>query len=164
MTNGPSTTTTRRKRHRAVIVAIIAAVVAAGVATGFLLNSDDAPARSAVGAPAADTFTMKGAFTLFVAGAKLAEGTPCKGTGAYADMQEGAPVKVFSESGGLLASGELKRGVFVAPQGTTACKFEFAVPGVPDGPLKYAVAIGGHGTKPVTSEVAHSWVFFSDGP
>lgn len=149
-------------RTRLLIAAGAVVIAAAGGALGYVVSrASDSPTPAA---PPASTFTMKGAFTLFVAGAKLADGTPCKGTGMYDDMQEGAPVKVYDEAGGLLASGGLKRGVFVAPQGTAACKFEFTVPKVPDGPLKYGVAIGKHGTKPVTSEVAHSWVFFSDGP
>lgn len=146
-------------RTRLIAIASAAVLVAAGVATGIFIAARD---ETAAPQPAT-TFTMRGAFTLFVAGANLAEGTPCKGTGMYDDLQEGAPVKVFDESGAQLASGGLRRGVFVAPQGTTACKFEFAVQ-VPDGPLGYGVAIGRHGSKPVASDVAHSWVFLSDGP
>jgi len=153
-------------RTRVLAIAAAAVLVAAGIAVGWVISGrGDTPAPApAAAASTQATFTMKGAFTLFVVGAKLAEGTPCKGTGMYDDMQEGTAVKVFTESGGLLATGSLRQGVFVAPQGTTACKFEFSVPGVPEGPLRYGVAIGGHGTKPVTSDIARSWVFFSDGP
>ncbi|MFC3453986.1 hypothetical protein [Amycolatopsis speibonae] len=153
-------------RTRTLMIAAAVVIAAAGITAGWFIagRNDPQPPAPVASGSTVSTFTMRGAFTLFVAGAKLAEGTPCKGTGMYDDMQEGTAVKVFNDAGGLLATGSLRRGVFVAPQGATACKFEFSVAGVPEGPLKYGVAIGGHGAKPVTSELARSWVFFSDGP
>ncbi|NKQ57137.1 hypothetical protein HFP15_30130 [Amycolatopsis sp. K13G38] len=110
------------------------------------------------------TFTMKGAFDLFVTSAQgLTQGAACQGSGSSSYARAGAPVKVFDGQGHLLAAGSLKNARYESNPIGTACVFDIAVDGVPDGYSSYSVEVADQGTQTVSSPQAHSWVFLHDG-
>ncbi len=121
------------------------------------------PAASSVAAP---TFAMRGAFDLFVASGSvnMTPGAACTGSGAYAEVAPGAPVKVFDGSGKLLATGALSNARYESNPIGSACVFDLTVKDVPDGYSSYSVEIANQGSQQVASSAAHSWVFLHVGP
>jgi hypothetical protein len=113
----------------------------------------------------ASTFTMKGAYIMFLSSAgTLKNGDVCRGDGTYDDIRNGATVKVFDTAGKLLASGSLDVGKFVSNKLGMVCTFPLSVEGVPDGPSQYGVEVVNHGVEPIPSDEAHTWVAITVGP
>lgn len=126
------------------------------------------PSASAAAATSATAlaFTMSGAFDLFVPpdSKKLADGTACRGTGTYGDINLGTAVTVYNATGQAIAKGTLMQGTYVSNMLGSACTFRISVAAVPDGLLQYGVQVGNHGVQAVSSSSAHQWVFLSVGP
>jgi hypothetical protein len=156
------------------IVGCAAAVVAAGTlgfiaigAKGSAPPPPAAPVTSPVSvAVAAPTFTMTGAFDVFVdpASTTLAVGAACKGSGASSDISDATVVNVFDPQGKLIATGGLSNGTYQSTPIGSACVFTLSVDGVPDGLPNYSVEIGRRGERSINSTYAHGHVFMSDGP
>lgn len=75
--------------------------------------------------------------TFIVAGTVRLTGQPgiqpgqsCAGTGAYADLRDGATVTVFGSDGETLGTGHLGSGTGTAEGDTVACVWRFFVPDV----------------------------------
>jgi hypothetical protein len=165
---------TNRISRRTLLVSLVATlVVVIGLVAALVitLKQQPAPADSSVTAPATttdatsaasgDTFTMKGAFDLFISSDSLPNGTECMGTGSMDDIAVGTGVYVYDGSGKLLATGNLGHGSFQSNPVGNACVFPLTVNNVPDGLETYSVEVGTHGEQPVSSTTAHSWVFLS---
>lgn len=139
-------------------------LIASGAFAGASQAGPTPAATSTSTTPAVPSFTMRGAFDLFIANPdpSLKPGVRCQGVDGGTTLDSSTPIRVFNADGQLLASGWLGTGTFVSPSGTNTCKFDIAVDGVPDGLPEYSVEIGDMGEQVVSSATAHNWVFFSD--
>lgn len=136
----------------------------AACSTGGTTETPNSSTAAPSSTKAAQTFTMKGAFDLFVTSAGMQPGTACAGSGASSYARAGAPVKVFDGQGHLLATGALANARFESNPIGAACVFDLTVEGVPDGYSSYSVEVADQGAQPVASSSAHTWVFLHDGP
>lgn len=118
-------------------------------------------ATTAVTTDAAPTFTMNGAFDVFVrpTSTSLASGAACKGAGTSSDISDATAVSVFDPQGKLIGTGGLSGGVYQSTPIGSACVFTITVDDVPDGLPTYSVEIGQRGEKILSSQQAHGQVF-----
>ncbi|MFE9957370.1 hypothetical protein [Micromonospora sp. NPDC005299] len=108
-----------------------------GLALTMFVNNSGPSIRAAASRPTTSAFVVSGAVVLGD-GASFSRDDHggCAGTGARADVIDGAPVLIMTTAG--LAAGKLT-GARALTDGT--CRFWFSVPGVPTGQDGYLVMI-----------------------
>jgi hypothetical protein len=126
-----------RRHRREAVSAGLAGLCAVGlVAAGF--------ASSSSGATTPSSHTLNGIAKL--AGASPVDGAPCVGTGDYADLATGAPVRVLDRDGSVLARGQIDS----SKASAAGCAMHFAVSDVPNADI-YQVQLGDHALLPYTA-------------
>lgn len=154
---------------RLLVAALMAALSALAMTGCSSPPASPAPSPSVTAAPTvavANTFNMSGALDQITVaqGPLMADGDTCTGSGDYADVHVGSVISVFDPSGKLLATGAVNSSSYGFVQGASACRLNFTVPAVPDGPPTYGVEIAEHGVQQITSTEAHNTVLITSGP
>jgi hypothetical protein len=75
---------------------------------------------------------LHGTLTLTSSSDISRSGSNCSGAGGYSDLTAGAAVTVKNESGTVIATGSLDRGVSDATYPTVVCHFSFTISNIPD--------------------------------
>ena len=84
------------------------------------------------------------------------DGSACRGTGAYGDIEPGAPVTLVDGAGTSLGTTTLAGG----SGGPTECDFTFSIPGVPEvGAYTVEVSHRGTVTNTLDEMREHDWAF-----
>ncbi|WP_209446370.1 hypothetical protein, partial [Streptomyces sp. MZ04] len=104
------------------------------------------------------SFTLTGTFTL---GEAFPYEGSCSGTDGYDDIDEGTSVTVYDETGKVLATGALGRGVPEDKDAVleTICTYPVKVAGVPRGSTFYQVEIAHRGKIQVPAKEAEKGGF-----
>jgi hypothetical protein len=105
----------------------------------------------------ADTFTLKGTFTLTDGVSSV--GDNCRGTGGYDDISIGTSVTVYDAAGTTVATGSLGTAEYesVADGGILdMCTFQVSVPDVPKGSRFYSVEVSHRGRLQLTADEAQN--------
>lgn len=117
----------------------------------LLAGCTSAPAATPTPPPSPSVFSVSGVMVLQEFSLRSKPGEKCQGYDGYADMREGAQVKVKDAAGKVVALGALRAGVGLesaaTDRGIRACSFAFVVQGVPDsGDAIYGVEVADRGT------------------
>ncbi|WP_222840696.1 hypothetical protein [Actinosynnema mirum] len=125
-----------------------------GSRSGAGTGSDDATAGGAGPAePKSGPFTLRGTMTLMGGGSSYAAVGDCEGTRGYDDISEGTQVSVYDASGTIVAISELTNSNYLSGG---MCRFNFAVPDVPDGERIYQVEVSHRGKISYTEKDARA--------
>jgi hypothetical protein len=123
-------------------------IAAGGLIAWLALQQRHRPATPAATSAPAKTlpvpFSVLGTFELIDDDEHWKVGQSCEGTGGYSDIRPGTQV-IVSSSGETLGLGSLFGGTAQRSGSHVACRFGFAVIGVPAGRSFYAVTVSHRG-------------------
>jgi len=117
---------------------LLAAASGAALVGALWVGLDLADSGTPAG-PAAETFELRGTFTLMSSGYGY---STCGGSGGYSDIITGTAVTVYNAAGTVLSQGALGTG---RAAGTGNCVFTLSAPNVPAGEKFYLVEVSHRG-------------------